>query len=112
LSNEETVQPQDGRASEMIRSEPPEFLITKSVSMTCPLGTVPMSRVSCPISILGAATDLPGAAGLAACAGGAGLAVWACEVADAGGLDSAGFCARATPAARSAPTPSRPILRT
>src|SRR6188474_3289931 len=34
LSNEETVQPQEGRASEMIRSEPPEFLITKSVSMT------------------------------------------------------------------------------
>src|SRR5215510_836209 len=76
LSNEDTVQPQDGRASEMTRSEPPVFLITKSASMTWPLGTVPMSRVSCTMSILGAPTVLPWGA-----AWGAGAA----------GLDSAGF---------------------
>ena len=40
------MQPQPGRASEMIRSEPPLFLTTKVVSMTCPLATVPASLVS------------------------------------------------------------------
>ena len=99
LSKEETVQPQEGRASEMTRSEPPLFLMTKSVSMTCPLGTVPMSFVSCAISIFGALTAFPAAAGgLAPGAGGA------------AGLDSGGFCARATPHAKSAATVSRPIL--
>ena len=71
LSNEETVQPQEGRASVMTRSEPPTFLMRKSVSITCPFGTVPTSLVSWAISILGAATDFPPAAGLAAWAPGA-----------------------------------------
>ena len=96
LSKDDTVQPHEGRASEMTRSEPPVFLITKSVSMTWPLGTVPMSRVSWVTSILGAAT--------AALAG-----AWE---AGAAGLDSAGFWASATPAVRSAATASRPIFRT
>ena len=106
LSNEDTVQPQEGRASEMIRSEPPEFLITKSVSMTWPLGTVPMSLVSWPISILGAATALPAAGAFGRLGAGD---------ADAAGLDSAGFWAWATPATpadRSAANASRPIFRT
>jgi hypothetical protein len=59
LSNEATVQPQPGRASVMIRSDAPLFLITKVVSMTCPLGTVPASRVSGMTSILGPLTALP-----------------------------------------------------
>src|SRR4029453_10300652 len=111
LSKLETVQPHEGGAAGVTRAEPPVFLMTKSVSITWPLGTVPMSRVSAAISIFGAATVFPWAwapaAGLAGC--------WvdglACATGDAEGLDSAGFWARATPATRGAPTPSRPILR-
>src|SRR4029077_11869644 len=66
LSKAATAQPQPGRASLMIRSEPPVFLTTKVVSMTCPLATVPASLVSGAISILGAGTAL--AAGAAALA--------------------------------------------
>ena len=62
LSKEETVQPQEGRASVITRSDPPVLRMMKSVSMIWPLGTVPMSLVSWLISILGAATALPGAA--------------------------------------------------
>src|SRR5262249_45711621 len=105
LSKLETVHPHDGRASEMTRSDPPVFLMMKSVSITWPLGTVPMSLVSAEISCWGAGTFFPGAAagGLAACP--------AAGDAEAAGLDSAGFWPRATPATRSAPTPSRPILK-
>jgi hypothetical protein len=34
LSKDATVQPQPGRASEMMRSDPPEFFTRKVVSMT------------------------------------------------------------------------------
>src|SRR6476659_10648213 len=36
LSNEATVQPQEGRASEMTRSEPPLFLTMKVASQSSP----------------------------------------------------------------------------
>ncbi len=101
LSKDDTVQPQEGRASEMIRSEPPVFLSTKSVSITWPLGTVPMSLVSWAMSILGAPTALAGAGAFAAAGD-----------AEAAGLDSAGFWASATPAVRSAANVTRPIFRT
>src|SRR5215813_8707169 len=49
LSNDATVHPHDGRASLINRSAPPLFSMTKSVSMTCPLATVPSSCVSAAI---------------------------------------------------------------
>ena len=52
------MQPQPGRASVMIRSEPPVVLDHERGSMTWPLATVPASFVSGVTSILGAATGL------------------------------------------------------
>src|SRR5215469_5030381 len=61
LSKEATVHPHPGRASLMIRSDPPVFFTMKVVSIICPLGTVPASLVSGVISIFGAETAALGA---------------------------------------------------
>ena len=63
-----TVHPHPGRASVMIRSEPPVFLTVKTASMIWPFATTPTSLVSGRMSILGAAMAL------AACLVSAGLA--------------------------------------
>ena len=57
LSKEATVHPQEGRASEMTRSEPPLFLMTKVASITWPLAIVPTSLVSGTTSIFGRGHD-------------------------------------------------------
>src|SRR5262249_18628897 len=45
LSNEATVHPQDGRASEITRSDVPSFLTEKTASIFSPLATTPASLV-------------------------------------------------------------------
>src|SRR5450759_1705467 len=56
LSNEATVQPQDGRASEITRSWVPVFLTANTASIRSPFATVPTSFVMGSIEIFGVAT--------------------------------------------------------